>query len=405
MRNFLKTLSISSIFLCLSLFSGCQKNIPYENMEKKTFTNYFDVFTDSEGNLVLPLNTTIQLTMTDEKKLAEATTLVEAQLPLWHKLADSHHRYLDDQGNELHNVAYINQHPGETIPIEPELASMLSAAIELSQLSDGLFHPLLGSLSALWEPKFAPFPTENTDPDSALIAQITGCLPAAADLNEVLQLDPERRTVRFEPGACENSLQISLGAMAKGYILDQLAAELKPLNTPFLLDAGNSSIIAWSPDDAPYSWKIGVRDPSGQTSLLYAFTLTQGVVSTSADDQNYFLIQDGDQQIRRHHILNPRTGYSENWLRSVTLSASDQAGTLDVLSTVLYNIEDAAQRRVMIGRFEAKTQLAMDYAWCEPADTGLKLTVSEGMDQKRMTSAAIPDFVDYQIQRGEKHEK
>ena len=77
MRNFLKTLSISSIFLCLSLFSGCQKNIPYENTEKKTFTNYFDVFTDSEGNLVLPLNTTIQLTMTDEKKLAEAAALAQ----------------------------------------------------------------------------------------------------------------------------------------------------------------------------------------------------------------------------------------------------------------------------------------------------------------------------------------
>ena len=59
----------------------------------------------------------------------------------------------------------------------------------------------------------------------------------------------------------------------------------------------------------------------------------------------------------------------------------------------------------MIGRFEAKTQLAIDYAWCEPADAGLKLTVNEGMDQKRMTSAAIPAFVDYQIQRGEKHEK
>ena len=35
MRNFLKTLSISSIFLCLSLFSGCSKNIPYENTEEK----------------------------------------------------------------------------------------------------------------------------------------------------------------------------------------------------------------------------------------------------------------------------------------------------------------------------------------------------------------------------------
>ena len=86
-----------------------------------------------------------------KKKLAEATTLVEAQLPFWHKLADSHHRYLDDQGNELHSVAYVNQHRRNYFG-GPGLAAMLSAAIELSQLSDGLFHPLLGSLSALWEP-------------------------------------------------------------------------------------------------------------------------------------------------------------------------------------------------------------------------------------------------------------
>ncbi len=39
----------------------------YENDKEITFTNYFDVFTDSEGNLVLPLNTTIALTMTDEQ--------------------------------------------------------------------------------------------------------------------------------------------------------------------------------------------------------------------------------------------------------------------------------------------------------------------------------------------------
>ena len=401
MNFFQKLLSFSIIFLCLSLFSGCQKDVSVENAEEKTFTNYFDVLTDSEGNLVLPLNTTIQLTMTDPKTLKEATAIVEAQLPQWHKLADSHHSYLDDQGNLLHNVAYINDHPGETIPIEPELAAMLTSAIELSQLSDGLFHPLLGALSELWEPKFAPFPTENTDPNPEALSAIVGCLPEAGKLSEVIQLDFQAMTVRFEPEACSEALEISLGAMAKGYILDQLAAALKPLNTPFLLDAGSSSIIAWSPEDAPYAWKIGVRDPSGQASLLYAFTLRQGVVSTSADDQNYFLIQNGDQQIRRHHSLNPRTGYSENWLRSVTLSAADQAGTLDVLSTVLYNIEDPLQRRAMIRRFEDKAQLGIDYAWCEPAEEHLKLTVSEGMEQRRLTSLPLPETVEFEIQRGE----
>ena len=86
MNFFQKLLSFSIIFLCLSLFPGCQKDVSVENDEEKTFTNYFDVLTDSEGNLVLPLNTTIQLTMTDPKTLEEATAIVEAQLPQWHKL-------------------------------------------------------------------------------------------------------------------------------------------------------------------------------------------------------------------------------------------------------------------------------------------------------------------------------
>lgn len=401
MNNFLKAFSLILIILCLSLISGCTHQESHETDQEKTFTNYFDVLTDSEGNLVLPLNTTVQLTMTDEKILDEATVLAEAELFEWHKLADSHHQYLDAQGNELHNVAYINQHPKETIPLDPRLFAMLSTALNLSQQSEGLFHPLLGSLSSLWESKFAPFPTENTDPDPAVIRSLVGCLPAAADLNAVVQLDQKSQTIRFDPGVCEGSLQISLGAMAKGYILDQLADMLKQFNTPFLLDAGSSSLIAWSPSASPKAWNIGVRDPSGSSAMLYAFSLTAGAVSTSADDQHYFLLSEGDQQLRRHHILNPHTGYSENWLRSVTLCASDKAGILDVLSTVLYNIEDPAQRQAMIHRFEEMAQLKIDYAWCEPAESGLKLTLSEGMEQRRLTSAAWPDSLEVEIQRGE----
>ena len=83
------------------------------------------------------------------------------------------------------------------------------------------------------------------------------------------------------------------------------------------------------------------------------------------------------------------------------MSAADQAGTLDVLSTVLYNIEDPLQRRAMIRRFEDKAQLGIDYAWCEPAEEHLKLTVSEGMEQRRLTSLPLPETVEFEIQRGE----
>lgn len=64
MNSFLKAFSLILIILCLSLISGCTHQESHETDQEKTFTNYFDVLTDSEGNLVLPLNTTVQLTMT-----------------------------------------------------------------------------------------------------------------------------------------------------------------------------------------------------------------------------------------------------------------------------------------------------------------------------------------------------
>ena len=72
MSNFLKAFSSILIILCLSLISGCTLQKSHETDQEKTFTNYFDVLTDSDGNLVLPLNTTVQLTMTDEKILGRS---------------------------------------------------------------------------------------------------------------------------------------------------------------------------------------------------------------------------------------------------------------------------------------------------------------------------------------------
>ena len=401
MKRFQKTGLFFLSFLLLSLCFGCSRSDKNENEEEKTFTKYFDVMTDSQGNMVLPLNTSLQLTMTDEQALQQAAEIIEQKLPRWHQLADSHHAYLDENGEPLHNLYYINQHPGQTLEVDPWLLQLLQQAIDYSQTSDGLFHPLMGALSELWEPKFAPFPTENVDPPHQQLSELTGCLPSVSQLEDVLQLDPQAMTIRFEPQDCEGKLAISLGAMAKGAVLDQLAELIRPLNTPFLLNAGDSSIIAWSPSDSPRIWNIGVRHPDQSDSLLFAFSLVNGAVSTSADDQQYFLLNENGQQVRRHHILNPATGISENWIRSVTLTGSDQAGTLDVLSTVLYNIEEPSQRRAMIRRFEQTYGLTIQYGWCEDGEDGYLLTLSEEMQRQRLSAVALPDHVELQVIQGD----
>ena len=53
-------------------------------------------------------------------------------------------------------------------------------------------------------------------------------------------------------------------------------------------------------------WKVGVRDPRGETSdQLGVFTLAEGFVSTSGDYERT-LTADGKTY---HHILDPKTGY------------------------------------------------------------------------------------------------
>ena len=42
--------------------------------------------------------------------------------------------------------------------------------------------------------------------------------------------------------------------------------------------------------------------------------------------------------MRYHHIINPYTGYSENYYRSISLYSTGNATVLDALSTALFNV-------------------------------------------------------------------
>ena len=105
-------------------------------------------------------------------------------------------------------------------------------------------------------------------------------------------------------------------------------------------------------------------------------------VSTSADDQRYyFTYTNNDKLIRRHHILNPETGLSENYYRGVTvIAAGGESGVLDVLSTALYNIPSMSKRKEMVEKFNETYNLMIGYALMEENEDGtLNIIVNEEM--------------------------
>ncbi len=136
-------------------------------------------------------------------------------------------------------------------------------------------------------------------------------MPAKAEIAQALAkcgpekytLDVAGNTVTLAPGA-----QLDLGAVAKGYAVEQ-AAELlrrdKRVKTALINAGGNIKVLGSKEDGSP--WKIGVQDPRNPQKVLGTLAVKDGTaIATSGDYQRYYEV-DGK---RYHHILDPRTGWS-----------------------------------------------------------------------------------------------
>jgi FAD:protein FMN transferase len=104
--------------------------------------------------------------------------------------------------------------------------------------------------------------------------------------NEI-ELDEIHKSIRFK----HPNVQIDLGGIAKGYVLDLVVAELKNQGIEdFLINFGNSSIAAFGNHPHGIGWKVALV-VGGESYLL----------------KNEFLTVSGNHSDERKHILNPFT--------------------------------------------------------------------------------------------------
>lgn len=147
-------------------------------------------------------------------------------------------------------------------------------------------------------------------------------------------------------------VQIDMGAVAKGYASD-LAAQLlaeNGINSAILSLGGNVMAVGAKPDGS--NWRVGIKDPSGNTDYIGVVEVNNKAVVTSGGYERYFTGDDGQVY---WHIIDPSTGYpAKTGLSSVTI-IGDSGILCDALSTALFvmGADDALDFWRDNGGFEA----------------------------------------------------
>lgn len=194
-------------------------------------------------------------------------------------------------------------------PLSADLFLLLSLCRDLSTATGGAFDPASAALSRCWG-FLDRRPRVPTDEAIEAARERSG-------MDKVV-LDGLARTVRFSvPG-----VELDLGAVAKGWALDRLAAALRVERVPrALLAAGGGSHRGWGGEP----WEL--RLEPGREAIA-TLRLRDGALGTTAAGER--MVEAGGR--RFGHVLDPRTGRPAEGVRSASVVATE-AAVADALST------------------------------------------------------------------------
>jgi thiamine biosynthesis lipoprotein len=129
------------------------------------------------------------------------------------------------------------------------------------------------------------------------------------------------------------------------------------------------------PDGSP--WRIGIQHPRREGALIGAVAVAGQSVVTAGDYQRTFTDRAGN---RRHHILDPATGFpAEAGLISVTIVTGDDLAA-DVLSTMVFVAGPAWGLRLLSSLPRADAVLV---------DTDLRVSITPGLRDRFRAAAGV----------------
>ena len=205
------------------------------------------------------------------------------------------------------------------VTTDPQTFRLIERSLEYSRASSGAFDITVGRLMRAWG-FFRGAGRYPSGDEIARVVEQTGW--------ERVELEPRKRTIRFQhPG-----IELDMGAIGKGYALDQAADLLRAHGvTAALIGAGHSTYYAIGAPSGRRGWRIDVPAPFDSSRTLSGVRLRDGGLSTSGNYERFFELEG----TRYCHIMDPRTGAPVKGMVQVTALAS-RATDADALSTAIF---------------------------------------------------------------------
>lgn len=230
-----------------------------------------------------------------------------------------HYEQLFSRTIATSEVAKINAANAQPVTVSDETADIIQKALYYCELSNGKFDITIAPLSELWDIKNN---TGKIIPDQAAIDEAKSHVDyhnVIVEGNQVALTDPKAG--------------IDLGAIAKGYIADQLKTYLASESVEHALInlGGNVLTLGGRLDGSDFN--IGIQKPfDEQNEPITTVKINNKSIVSSGNYERYFE-KDG---VIYHHIIDPKTGYPcQNTLYQVTI-ISDFSTDGDALSTICF---------------------------------------------------------------------
>ena len=208
---------------------------------------------------------------------------------------------------------------GTWIDLPPESFAVITEAIALNDVTEGLFDPFLGGAVNAWG-----FGCTGGDPDPVAIER------------ERQQANVGGRAIRFDRQMRQLSRRgnatLDLCGIAKGYGVDRLSEVLSARGITRHLVAIDGELRAEGMPSSARGWSVAIERPDeNRRDAALALELSDMAIATSGTYRHVREI--GGKKLS--HTIDPRTGGPvDTRLASVTV-LSDAAMTADALATAL----------------------------------------------------------------------
>jgi FAD:protein FMN transferase len=207
----------------------------------------------------------------------------------------------------------------QPVVVNQELFDLLSLCQRLHAATGGAFDITSTPLSRTW----GFLKRQGRRPTDAELAEAR----ERVGMHHVA-LDPASRSVRFlRPG-----MALNLGAIGKGYALDQVSARLVRAGvSTALLTAGASSVRSLGSGPDGTGFKVGIRDPASHRSRFGTLQLADRALGVSGAGEQFF-----EEEGKRYgHIIDPRSGWPVEGSALVAVTAPT-AAVADALATAFF---------------------------------------------------------------------